>query len=68
MNTDIKAAARRIWEEIFPTCNETAPAAIIAPDSIDHDARPDEPPGIEAVRRTPLWLAIVTVGSDPGGE
>jgi predicted ester cyclase len=53
---ELKATARRIWEEIFPTCDVDALAEVIARDSIDHGARPDEPQGLEGAKRTMLWL------------
>lgn len=56
MPEDIKAKARRIWEEIFPNGNVDALAEIIHPDSINHGSRPDEPQGFEGVKRTMLWL------------
>jgi predicted ester cyclase len=57
--TKNKATARRIWEEIFPACDVEALTTVIHPDSIAHDARPDEPPGFEGVKRTMFWLATV---------
>jgi predicted ester cyclase len=56
---DIKAKARRSWEEVFPACDVDALADVTAPDVIDHGARPGEPGGIEGVKRTMLWLASV---------
>jgi predicted ester cyclase len=56
---DNKARARRIWEEIFPACDAEALAEVIAVDSIDHSAGPDEPQGFEGARRAMLWLARV---------
>jgi predicted ester cyclase len=55
----IKDKARRLWEEIFPACDVRALAEIIAPDSVDHGARPGEPVGLEGATRTMLWLARV---------
>jgi predicted ester cyclase len=54
-----KATARRIWEEVFPATDLEGLASAVAPDSLDHSARPDEPRGIEGVKRTMLWLASV---------
>jgi predicted ester cyclase len=54
-----KANARRTWEEIFPACDVDALEEVTAPDVVGHGARPDEPPGIEGVKRTMLWLASV---------
>lgn len=55
----IKANARRTWEEIFPACDVEALADVVAPDVVSHGARPDEPPGFEGIKRTMLWLARV---------
>jgi predicted ester cyclase len=57
MIDDLKATARRTWEEIFPACDVEALAEVIAADSIEHGARPDEPQGLEGAKRTMLWLA-----------
>jgi predicted ester cyclase len=54
-----KAKARRIWEEVWPACDEQALAELVAVDSINHGSRPDEPPGLEGARRTMLWLGTV---------
>lgn len=59
MSDDLKATARRTWEEIFPACDVDGLAEVIAADSIDHGARPDEPQGLEGATRTMLWLASV---------
>ena len=54
-----KAKARRAWEEIFPACDVEALREVVAPDIVEHGARPDEPPGFEGIMRTMLWLASV---------
>jgi predicted ester cyclase len=59
MIDDLKATARRTWEEIFPACDVEALSEVIAADSIEHGARPDEPQGFEGAKRTMLWLASV---------
>jgi predicted ester cyclase len=59
MDGDIKAKARRTWEEVFPACDVEALDDLVAPDVVSHGARPDEPAGIEGVRRTMLWLGRV---------
>lgn len=59
MSDDLKATARRTWEQIFPVCDVDGLAEVIAADSIDHGARPDEPQGLEGATRTMLWLASV---------
>jgi hypothetical protein len=50
MTEELKAKARRIWEEIFPSGDVDGLAEVIAEDSIDHTARPDEPQGLAGVR------------------
>ncbi len=55
----IKARARRSWEEVFPACDVDGLAELVAPDVIAHGSRPGEPPGIEGIKRTMLWLAGV---------
>ena len=59
MIEDLKATARRTWEEIFPACDVDALAEVIGPDSIEHGARSDEPQGFEGAKRTMLWLGSV---------
>jgi predicted ester cyclase len=59
MIDDLKATARRTWEEIFPACDVDALAEVISADSIDHGARPDEPQGFEGAKETMLWLGRV---------
>ncbi|HEV8697185.1 MAG TPA: ester cyclase [Candidatus Limnocylindrales bacterium] len=54
-----KAIARRTWEEIFPACDVDALAEVVDPDVAERDRRPDEPPGIEGIKRTMFWLATV---------
>lgn len=59
MTHDLKAIARRSWEEIFPSGDVEALSEVIAPDFIEHGARPGEPQGFEGVKRTMLWLGRV---------
>lgn len=59
MNEELKATARRIWEEIFPSCDVSALAEVTDPDIVEHGARPGEPAGFEGARLTMLWLARV---------
>jgi predicted ester cyclase len=54
-----KARARRIWEEIFPAGDAEALGAVIAPEGIDHGARPGEPQGLEGAIRSMHWLRSV---------
>ena len=53
---ELKAKARRIWEDIFPVGDADALAEILAGDGIDHGARPDEPQGLEGAVRSMNWL------------
>ena len=59
MTEELKAKARRIWEEIFPSGDVDRLAEVVAEDSINHGARPDEPPGLAGVQQTMLWLGRV---------
>ena len=59
MAEELKAKARRIWEEIFPSGKVDRLADVIAEDSIDHGARPDEPQGLAGVQQTMIWLGRV---------
>jgi predicted ester cyclase len=59
MDDELKAKARRIWEEIFPACDVVALAELIAVDGIDHGATPNAPQGLEGARQTMLWLGRV---------
>lgn len=56
---DDKAAARRLWEEIFPAVDDARLAEVVASESIDHGRRPGEPDGLEAARAAMHWLASV---------
>ena len=59
MTEDLKAIARRTWEEIFPACDVEALAEVVAVDAIEHGAPPGETQGFEGVKRTMLWLGRV---------
>jgi predicted ester cyclase len=59
MSEELKSKARRIWEAVFPAGDVGALAELIAEDSVDHGARPDEPQGLEGATRTMLWLGQV---------
>jgi len=59
MSAELKAIARRTWEEIFPSGDVEALEQVIDPDVVEHNARPGEPHGIEGAKRTMLWLARV---------
>ena len=43
--TDIKCAARRVLEEIFPADDESALIAAVTPDFVNHESPPGTPPG-----------------------
>lgn len=45
----IKAAARRVLEEIFPRNDETALREAVTDDFVNHEAPPDVPPGPDSV-------------------
>lgn len=56
---DLKGKARRIWEEVFPAGDAAALAKLVAPDSFDHQARQDEPQGLQGAVQTMHWLRRV---------
>jgi len=43
--TDVKAAARRVLEEIFPADDEAALIEAVTDDFVNHEAPPGTPPG-----------------------
>ncbi len=59
MDDELKAKARRIWEQIFPAGDAGALAEVIASDGIEHGARPGEPQGLKGAIRTMRWLGTV---------
>ena len=59
MAQDLKAIARRTLEEILPACDIDALGEVTDPNIVAHGARPGEPPGLEGVTRTMLWLGRV---------
>jgi predicted ester cyclase len=59
MTDELKAIARRTWEEIFPAADVEALAEVTAADVVGHGARPGEPEGFEGVKATMLWLSRV---------
>lgn len=59
MTEELKAKARRIWEEIVPNADLNGLSDVIAENSIDHSARPDELQGLAGVQQTVLWLGRV---------
>jgi len=56
MSEDLKAKARRIWEEIFPNADVEALAEVTHLDVVDHDDPPGAPQGFEGARSTMMWL------------
>jgi predicted ester cyclase len=56
---ELKAKARRTWEDIFPAGDVDALGEILATDVIDHQARPDERQGLEGAIETMQWLRRV---------
>ena len=56
MTYDLKATARRTYEEIFPACDVAGLAEVIAPDVVQHGRRPGEAEGFEGVKQTMLML------------
>lgn len=56
---DIKATARRIWENIIPDRDIDALADVTHRDYVDHSARPDEAAGIDGIVQTIHWLHSV---------
>lgn len=59
MSEDLKAIARRTWEEIFPACDVDGLAEVTDANVVSHGARPGEPGGLEGVTQTMFWLARV---------
>ena len=59
MSQDLKAIARRTWEEILPACDVAGLEEVTDSNVVSHGARPDEPGGIDGVRQTMFWLARV---------
>jgi predicted ester cyclase len=48
-DTEIKTAARRVLEEIFPADDEAALAEVISEDFINHEAPDGTPPGLGSI-------------------
>lgn len=48
-SNDIKAAARRVLEEIFPADDEAALAEAIGESFVNHEAPPGTPPGLGGI-------------------
>jgi predicted ester cyclase len=56
MSQDIKAAARRTLEEIFPNGDVAALAEVVHPDCVNHEAPPGAPQGLEGMTQNMLML------------
>jgi predicted ester cyclase len=59
MSEELKAKARRIWEEVIPSGDIDGLAELLAEDGIDHGARPDEPQGLAGAQQSMRWLGSV---------
>jgi predicted ester cyclase len=59
MSEELKAKARRIWEEVIPSGDIDGLAELLADDGIDHGARPDEPQGLASAQQSMRWLGRV---------
>jgi len=46
---DNKALVRRLFEEVFPSGDLAVVHDLVAPDIIDHDPMPGQPPGAEGI-------------------
>lgn len=56
MSADLKATTRRLWEDVWPNGDVDALRDILHPDTINHEAPPGTPPGIDGVIHTMQWL------------
>ena len=56
---ELKDKARQIWEVVFPAGDVDALGEILASDAVDHQARPDEPQGLDGAIQTMHWLRQV---------
>lgn len=56
MSEDLKATTRRLWEDVWPTGDVDALREILHPESVNHEAPPGTPPGVDGVVRTMQWL------------
>jgi len=56
MSEDLKAIARRMWEDVWPNGDVDALRQILHPDTVNHEAPPGTPPGIDGVIHTMQWL------------
>jgi predicted ester cyclase len=56
MAEELKELTRRTWEEILPSGDMDALAAVIDPECVNHDLPPGATQGVEGVLRTIGWL------------
>jgi predicted ester cyclase len=59
MSDDLKAIARRTYEEILPACDVAGLAEVTDPNIVSHPPRPGDPGGIDGATETMFWLASV---------
>jgi predicted ester cyclase len=56
MAENLKELTRRTWEEILPSGDMEALAAVVHPDCINHDLPPGGTQGVDGVLKTIGWL------------
>jgi predicted ester cyclase len=56
MGEDLKELTRRTWEEIMPSGDSDALAAVVDPNCVSHDLPPGMPQGVEGVLQTIAML------------
>jgi predicted ester cyclase len=56
MTEDLEELTRRTWEEILPSGDADALAAVVDPNCISHDLPPGTPQGVEGVVQTIAML------------
>lgn len=58
MAEDLKELTRRTWEEILPSGDPAAIAAVVDPNCVSHDLPPGMPQGVEGVVQTIAMLHL----------
>jgi len=56
MAEDLKAVARRIFEEIIPNGDVAGLQAVVHPEVVNHGTPPDAPPGLDGNIQGMRWL------------
>ena len=56
MVEDLKERTRRTWQEILPSGDVEALAAVVDPECVNHDTPPGMPQGFEGVKQMMLML------------